>query len=290
MAAPVLAESRSFLFCPAHDARKTARVDDFGADAVVLDLEDAVPPHEKAGARGLARKALAGIVHAHAGVRSNGLDTGLALDDIAAVVSAGLDFVVVPKVTTPEDLATVDRHLGECEERAGLAPGSVALVPLIERVSAVLSVAELVKAAPARVPRLAFGLGDFALEAGIPVAMGEAMLTAKSLIVMASAAAGLARPVDGPYLTLADPDGLAADSARSHALGFGGRVVVHPPQVGPVNASYPLADHQALSRATRLVEEFEASIATGKAAMRFEGEFVDYPGYLAAKRLLARNH
>lgn len=115
------------------------------------------------------------------------------------------------------------------------------------------------------------------------------MLTAKSMIVMASAAAGLARPVDGPYVTLQDPDGLAADSARSHALGFGGRIVVHPPQVGPVNASYPLVDQEALRRAARLVEEFEAVMSTGKAAMRLDGEFVDYPGYLAAKLLLARH-
>ncbi|GAA1827348.1 CoA ester lyase [Pseudonocardia ailaonensis] len=295
MAAPVrgdarvsLAESRSFLFCPANDPRKTGRVDEFGADAVVLDLEDAVPPHEKVGAREPARRALAGIASAHAGVRSNGLDTGLALDDIAAVVTEGLDFVVVPKVGTPEDLATLDRHLGECEERAGLAPGSVALVPLVERAGAVLSVAELARAAPQRVPRLAFGLGDFSLELGVSVAMGEAVLTAKSMIVMASAAAGLARPVDGPYVTLQDPDGLAADSVRSHALGFGGRVVVHPPQVGPVNAAYPLVDVEALRRAARLVEAFEAVMATGKAAMRHDGEFVDYPGYLAAKRVLAR--
>lgn len=140
---------------------------------MVLDLEDSVPPPEKAGARELARKALAGIATAHAGVRSNALDTGLALDDIAAVVTEGLDFVVVPKVSTPEDLATLDRHLGECEERAGLAPRSVALVPLVERVSTVLSVAELARAAPDRVPRLGFGLGDFSFEAGIAIAMGE---------------------------------------------------------------------------------------------------------------------
>jgi citrate lyase subunit beta / citryl-CoA lyase len=284
---PSLADSRSFLFCPANDSRKTRRVDDFGADAVVLDLEDAVPPNQKIVARERVRAALDGVRVAHAGVRINGVGTGLALDDLAAVVSERLDFVMLPKAGKPQDVAAIDRHLSECEDRAGVEPNSVALLPLVETAAAVMSVAELARSLPDRVPRLAFGLGDFAIEAGIPIAMGEAMLTAKSMIVMASAAAGLGRPLDGPFVTLDDPDGLAADSVRSHTLGFGGRVVVHPPQVGPVNAAYRVADRRALSHAARLVGEFEAMMATGKAAMRLDGEFVDYPGYLAAKRLLA---
>jgi citrate lyase subunit beta/citryl-CoA lyase len=207
-------------------------------------------------------------------------------DDIAAVVRPELDAVMVPKIEDLETLPAVDAALAAAEERAGMAPGSVRVLALIETARGIVECERILLEAPARTVTAVFGLGDFSTELGIDLTPeATELLYARSRVVVAARAAGLRRAVDGPYLRLQDEEGLLADSARSRGLGFQGRVTVYPPQVGPVHEAYSAMAEEDVTRDRRVVEAFEEAIARG-ASIRVDGRFVDYPIYdLARERL-----
>lgn len=275
---------RTLLFAPGSEPRKLAKVGTFGADAIVLDLEDAVAEAEKTAARKLAREALPTYGNeAVAFVRVNGHQTGRMADDLRSVVCQGLDGIVVPKVETAGTLALVDQILAEEEAAAPMEVGSVRLLALIETARGVASCQEICDTAPARLLTTVFGLGDFSTDIGVDLtSAGAELLYARSRIVVAARAAGLARPLDGPYFDLSDAEGLMADSARSRGLGFQGRVTVFPPQVAPINSAYSRLPDAEVERARRLVEAFERAERDGLASIRVDSQFVDYPVYQRA--------
>jgi citrate lyase subunit beta/citryl-CoA lyase len=280
---------RTVLFAPGNEPSKLAKVASFGADVVVLDLEDAVAIAEKDAARGLVREALAALpAETSAIVRVNGPETGRLRDDIAAVVCPELACVMVPKVERPSTLVEVDRMLEDFERVGGLEPGSIGILPLVETAAGIVRCEEIAAAATDRLITLVFGLGDFTADVDIDVGPDwTELLYARSRVVVAARAAGLAPPIDGPYLALRDFDGLEADSRRSRRLGFQGRVVVYPPQVDPVRRAYSEVTSEEHSRARRVVEAFELAEAGGSASIQVDGGFVDYPIYRRALRKLA---
>jgi citrate lyase subunit beta/citryl-CoA lyase len=277
---------RTVLFAPGNEPSKLAKVASFGADVVVLDLEDAVAIAEKDAARGLVREALAALpAETSAIVRVNGPETGRLRDDIAAVVCPELACVMVPKVERPSTLVEVDRMLEDFERVGGLEPGSIGILPLVETAAGIVRCEEIAAAATDRLITLVFGLGDFTADVDIDVGPDwTELLYARSRVVVAARAAGLAPPIDGPYLALRDFDGLEADSRRSRRLGFQGRVVVYPPQVDPVRRAYSEVTSEEHSRARRVVEAFELAEAGGSASIQVDGGFVDYPIYRRAQR------
>lgn len=278
---------RSLLFAPANHPRKVERLDDFGADVIVLDLEDAVAEEEKVGARKAVVPALGRYRRAFRCVRVNDLTTDLTFDDLAAVVCADLDGVVLPKANQPEDLRVVDERLARLERDRGLEPGRIQLLPLVETAVGILRVEDIALEAPVRVPRLIFGLGDFSVDIGVAVTPhGHELLFARSKVVVASRAGRLARPLDGPYLAIHDVDGLRADTEASRGVGFVGRVVVYPGQVETANATYGGAAPEELARARQIVEAFEEAERQGSASIQVDGIFVDYPIYRRAAELL----
>lgn len=271
---------RTLLFAPANHERRVAKLPSCGADATVLDLEDAVADDEKVAARAFLAPALAVPNPGLWCVRVNGVDTGLLFDDLQAAVAPGLDAVVVPKVESAELLRIVDAQLAEHERAADLEPGSIGLFALLETARGVQRAAEIADHAPGRLRQLVFGLGDFSADIGVePSEDGLELLLARSTVVMAARAAGLPAPLDGPYLRLGDPDALAADTARSKALGLRGRVVIHPEQVEPVHRTVSLLGPTELARAEAIVSAFEEAEAQGSASIRVDGIFVDYPIY-----------
>jgi citrate lyase subunit beta/citryl-CoA lyase len=280
----VPAPLRSLLFAPADDERKLARLPQAGADAIVLDLEDAVAAGSKRRAREAAAEALAEIDFAGlTAVRVNGFATGLTAEDLEAVCLPGLDAVVLPKAESAAELAELDAILTAAEERRGISAGSIRVLPLVETAAGILAAAQIAAAGP-RLLTLVLGSGDLAADVGLGrTEDGAELLLARSTVIFAAAAAGLAPAIDGPYFDFRDAEGLRRDSARSRALGFGGRVTIHPGQLEAVHASYSSADPEHLRR---VVSAFREAEGRGVAAIEVDGSFVDYPVYRHALREL----
>lgn len=282
---------RSILFAPANHPRRAQRLTDFGADAVVLDLEDAVADTEKVGARKTVPTSLASYHDVIRCVRVNALGTGLALDDLAAIVSPSLDCVVVPKIESSAELGIFDACLQRLEEDAGFAPGRIRLLPIVETARGILRVEEIASAAIPRVITLVFGIGDYTADLGIsPSRSAAELLYPRSRIVLACRAYRLAPPVDGPVLDISDESAFREDSRRSRELGFQGRLAIHPSQVALANEVYGQLPSEELAAIQQIVESFEAAARGGSASIQIGGRFVDYPIYRQALHQLDQHH
>ena len=280
---------RSVLFAPGNHPRRARKVWDCGADTVVLDLEDAVPTADKGAARAEVVDVLSGRSGtAGAAVRVNGISSGLFEQDVAAVVGAGIEGIVLPKVQSLDDLVEADRAVLDAERAAGTADGSTWLLAIIESATAVVNVERICAEAPARLAAVALGWVDLALDIGAELSRDTSpFLYARSRLVAASRAAGLAAPIDGPWLWVDDADGLEQDSEHSRRIGFGGRIVIHPNQVDVVIGAYGLAE-QDLERHREIVHGFEAALEEGSASIQVNGQFVDYPVYERSRAELRR--
>jgi citrate lyase subunit beta/citryl-CoA lyase len=281
---------RSLLFVPGSDERKLAKVGTFGADAIVIDLEDAVADEFKTTARQTTRGAVPGYGADQAvTVRVNGAETGRLEDDIAAVVCPELDAIMVPKIEDTDTLRVADESLAAAERACGLEPGHVRVLALMETPRGIARCEEILDTAPARTLTAVFGLGDFSVALGVDLTdEGTELLYARGRVVVATRAAGLPAPIDGPYLRTDDMDGLLRDSRRSRALGFQGRVTVYPPQVDHVLQAYSELSDEEGERARQVVAAFEEAENRGVASIRVAGRFIDYPTYHLARAKLAR--
>ncbi|HXJ34768.1 MAG TPA: CoA ester lyase [Candidatus Eisenbacteria bacterium] len=271
--APEASLLRSLLFAPATKAERLAKAAISGADAVIADLEDAVAPAEKDAARGSALRWLRGPAAPAVArcLRSNGLRTPEGLRDVLALVESGAapDFLVVPKVESPQELGILD----------ALLAGPTRFLPLIETARG-LSRAERIAAHP-RVAGLLLGGADLAADLGATLDW-EALLWARSRLVQAAATAGVA-VIDVPHLVLEDGTALAAECARVRRLGFTGKLAIHPKQVAAINAAFTPAGDEVL-RARRIVDAAEAA---GGGVCVVDGKMVDAPVLRAARRTLA---
>ena len=277
--------SRSFLFCPGNHPRKVAKVFDAGADAVILDLEDAVAVSEKAATRSPVVQALGAPRPCRGYVRVNALDTGFAFGDLEAVIAPGVDGIVLPKVESATDLAKVDWLMAELEAKRGLVAGGIDLMPILETGPGIAN-ARAICAFGGRLRRVSFGAGDYASDMGLDWTRDEAEFAhARAEVVLASRTAGLEPPVDTVWVDLSDAEGLAASAARVKAMGFQGKMCIHPAQVEPVHRVFtPSADEVA--RAEKIVAAFEQAEADGSASIQVDGQFVDYPIVARARRVL----
>lgn len=271
--------ARAALFVPATRADRIPKALASGADAVIVDLEDAVAPQDKDSARAALDVALAHQHRASAAASSAGpalwvrvnagapwSDQDLALCARHAAVQA----VVVPKAESAQQM-----------QAAFEACGRKPLVALIETAEGYAR-RDDVASHPA-VKRLAFGSIDFQLDLGIS-GEGDALLVFRSGLVLASRLAGLPAPLDGVTVEVANPEVVAADAARARALGFGGKLCIHPQQVGPVNAAFSPSPAE-IDWAQRVVAACEASAG---AAVAVDGKMVDRPVLLRAQALLAQ--
>jgi citrate lyase subunit beta/citryl-CoA lyase len=279
---------RSLLFAPGNHPRRLEKVGQFGSDAIVLDLEDAVADSEKTVARAMVREALPTYDDRTAVmVRVNAAETGRTKDDIDAVVCPDLDCLVLPKVERANTLREVDAMIAAAERAAGLDAGSVKLLVLVETAKGLVRVEEICDCAPERVLTIGFGAGDFTTDLGIDMTRdGRELLYARSRVVVAARASGLRAPIDGPYLDLQDTEGLYVDTLLSRQLGFAGRVVVYPPQLEQVLPAYSDLSPEELELARNVVSAFEEAEAQGLASIQVNGRFVDYPIYHRAKKKL----
>lgn len=265
---------RSLLFAPANEPRKVAKLAGAGADAVVLDLEDAVAREHKVAARAMARDALATITGPVRCIRVNAWGTGLTPGDVAAIASPDLDIIVLPKVESPRDLARLDAAI------AAAMPGVAGprVLALIETCAGILAAAEIARASP-RLAGLVFGAGDLGKDLALPTLRGDisgALAWGRAKLVYDARAAGLPGPIDGPCLMVRDQVAMEAEARAAAALGHRGKVCIHPDQVAVANRVFsPDPDEVAFAR--RVIAAFAAAEGAGSASITVEGVFVDYP-------------
>ena len=276
---------RSFLFAPANHPRRREKAFTLGADAVILDLEDACAISEKAASRAPAIESLRAKASSLGYVRVNPLSTPFAYGDIVETVRPGLDGIVLPKVESAADITTADWLIAQLERERGLAAGSVDLMPIIESAAGVANLREIARASP-RVKRFAFGAADFTNDLGLTWTRDELELLAyRGEVVLQSRAAGLEAPIDTVWADVKDAEGFAQSAARARSLGFQGKLCIHPDQVEVVNRAFTPSDEE-VAKARRIVEAFTAAEAAGSSAIQLDGQFIDYPIMYAARRVV----
>jgi citrate lyase subunit beta/citryl-CoA lyase len=266
---------RTLLFVPGNRERMFERARDAGADALIFDLEDAVPAAEKRAARRLVRGAIPSLAKTGQTVfvRVNAIDSGQTRDDVMAVVRKGLTGVVLPKVEQPQDLRDLDVLLREAEMAHRVRPGDVRTIAIIETPRGLLRCEEIARASD-RVDALAAGGEDYSTALGVPRST-EALAHLRSTIVLV-AAAYRKQAIDTPYVDVKDAKGLAAEAAHAKAIGFKGKLVIHPGQVSAVNRIFS-PTREEVAEARRIVAAAEAGEAAGRGAVAVDGRMVDAP-------------
>lgn len=281
----------AMMYVPGSDERKLAKIDQLTPNAYIIDLEDAVAVSVKDQARSVVRSYLASYKgNQQLWLRVNGIESGLMLDDISAVVSPVTAGIVVPKVESDRTIHAVEWILDEFENKSGLTQGSIAVMPLIETVAGISQLDQIITAS-ARTVCLAFGAGDYSLDLGIEWPpqdgrMNPLVLAAKVRLVEASRTHGLLAPHDGVFPDVRDLEALAIEARASYNMGFGGKHAIHPGQIDIIRQSFAPSEKQ-LAWAHRVLEAFEESESRGVAAIQIEGRFIDYPVVHRARQIVA---
>jgi len=282
---------RSMLYVPGNSVRMAVRAATLPVDAVIFDLEDAVPLAEKETSRYLVKEFIPLIKRQgiNAFVRVNALTTSLTEEDLEAIVSKGLDGVVLPKSEDEQDLLKLDTLLFAAERRAKIPPNLVKIIPLIESAKGIINLIQIAKSSK-RIIALAFGAGDYCRDLGLDVAHVSReeveLLYARSHIVNVSKATGVLA-IDTPFL------GLLTDRVRfleevrlASMLGFNGKQCIHPSQIEPINTAFTPSSSE-IEQAKRLVQAFEEAKSRGIGAISFEGRMIDEMSYQQAKQRLS---
>ncbi len=282
---------RSLLFVPGDSERKFARARECGADALILDLEDSVAPAQKAGARVRVAKLIedGGARNWAFFVRVNALDSGLMLDDLAAVVKPGLDAILIPKVNGAADLERIGCYLDALEARAGMLQGAVKFaIVATETAKAMFALGSYAPAHP-RLIALTWGAEDLSAALGATSAREPdgawtfPYQVARAQCLFAANAAEVAA-VDTVFVDFRDAEGLERDCRLSRRDGFAGRMAIHPDQVATINRCYAPSEAE-MAHALKIVAAFEASPDAG--ALGVDGKMVDIPHLKAARKTLA---
>ncbi|HEY0282927.1 MAG TPA: CoA ester lyase, partial [Rhizomicrobium sp.] len=270
---------RSVLYMPGSNARALEKARTLPADALILDLEDAVAPDAKEAARAQVCAAVrAGFGRREVAVRINALSTPWGAKDLLAAAAAKPDAILLPKVSAPEDLHTIEQRL------AGIDP-SLALWAMVETPLAILNIATLAGAG-GRLACLVLGTNDLikdmrAVHTGDRLNLAAAL----GLSVLAARAHGLA-VIDGVYHDIADIEGFAAACAQARSFGFDGKTVIHPSQIVPCNAAFAPSPEE-VETAKRIVAAFELPENKGKGAIKLDGRMVERLHAEDARRTVA---
>jgi citrate lyase subunit beta/citryl-CoA lyase len=281
--------NRSFLFVPGDSERKLAKAEGCGADALILDLEDAVSADRIAIARGLLRDFL--LSHRERArtrlwVRINPLSSDLALADLAAVAAGAPDGILLPKTVAASDVVLLDHYLSALEASEGLAAGSISIMPVATETASGMFGLGAFAGCSKRLWGMTWGAEDLAAAVGASTnrdESGELEFTyrlARSLCILAAVAAQV-EPIDTVFTNFKDAAGLAREAHAARRAGFTGKIAIHPDQVAPINAAFtPSSDEVAYAH--RVVAAFSSGIGT----VAIDGKMLDQPHLKQARRVL----
>lgn len=278
---------RSMIFSPGNRLDMVAKGAASGADAVIIDLEDAVPAAAKEEARRNLRNLPPSGVPWY--VRVNGAETEHLWDDVVAAATGDVAGIVLPKAGDPQLLAQLDGALTALELRAGIARGSIELIPLIESAAGILSARDMCEST-SRVRTVLFGggeQGDLVTDLGCEwTPDGTALLTARSQVLLAARASGV-QPMDAVFMDFRNPGALRAECQLARRIGYVGKVAIHPSQLPVIHEVFtPTVDEVAAQR--RILELFGKAVASGSASISVDGRMVDYAVAARARSILAR--
>jgi citrate lyase subunit beta / citryl-CoA lyase len=274
---------RSVLYMPGANERALEKAKGLPADALILDLEDAVAPDAKAEARDRVCAAAAdgGYGHREVAIRANGLDTSWFADDVAAIAQAGPDALLVPKVGSVDDVRAIEDAL----EKGG-APDRTSIWAMLETPAAVLRAAEIT-ACSERLTVFVMGTNDLVKELQAEFVPGRApLLPALSWCVLAAREAGK-HILDGVFNDLDDADGFEAECRQGREFGFDGKTLIHPKQLEPCNRVFAPSDEE-VEHARAVIEAFEEAEREGRGVVTVGGRMIENLHVEQARRAVAQ--
>ena len=278
---------RSVLYVPASNAKALAKAATLACDAVVVDLEDAVAPAEKVGARAALETwfAARGTAGRQVVVRINALSSEWGEADLALAARLEPDGILLPKVDTPREVL----EAGDALDEAGVSD-TVKLWAMIETPRAVLNIghiAELGRDPAARLAAFVVGTNDLARDTGVSVRPDRRWLASWLMQIVLAARAGGVAVLDGVYNDFRDADGFARECAEAAAMGFDGKTLIHPSQIGAANAAFsPSAE--ALSEAEAIVAAFARPENAGRGVIQVGGRMTEILHLAQAEDLIRR--
>lgn len=279
---------RSMLFTPGNRHDLIEKAIRSGTDAVIVDLEDAVPVDSKV----TARDDLADLPDSDVPlyVRVNGAETEFLWGDVVAAGQADVAGIVLPKAEDPDLLHRISGALTALELADGREPGGIEIVPLIESAKGVRD-ADALLAADDRVTSVLFGSGeqgDLVADLGCEwTPEGTGLLYARSAVLLAARAAGITQPMDAVFMDFRNNDALRVECELAKRVGYVGKVAIHPGQVPVIHEVFtPTAEEAAYQR--KIVEAFDAAVASGSASISVDGRMVDYAVARVARGILER--
>jgi citrate lyase subunit beta/citryl-CoA lyase len=275
---------RSLLFMPGSNARALEKARNLPADGIILDLEDSVAPDAKAKARDQIAEAITakGFGKREVLIRINALDTPWWIDDIAMAGKVAPDGIVVPKVSSVEDLAAISGRLGGTDS-------SIQVWAMIETARAVLHAEQLAAASRDPGMRLAgfmFGPNDISRETRIRMQPGRALMLPMFIhCILATRMYGL-EILDGPYSDISNIDGFGQECTQGRDLGFDGKTLIHPSQIEACNAIFTPPDEE-VAQARKIIAAFELPENASRGAIQLDGRMVERLHAEMAKRTIA---
>jgi citrate lyase subunit beta / citryl-CoA lyase len=276
---------RSVLYMPGSNARALEKAKTLPADCLILDFEDAVAPDAKAEARQQVTQAVTagGFGSREVVIRINGLDTAWGADDLAAAVAARPDAILVPKVSSPEQLHAIGNRLTDLK-----ADQKIRLWAMMETPLAMLNAGAIAAARDAgtRLAAFVMGTNDLAKETRAQIVPGRAPMLPWLMICVAAARAHAIDILDGVYNNLSDAEGFVRECAEAHSMGFDGKTLIHPNQIGPCNAAFsPSAEE--ITQAKKIIAAFELPENRGKGVVQLDGRMVERMHADMAQRTVA---
>lgn len=265
---------RSVLYMPGSNARALEKARTLPADVVILDLEDAVAPDAKETARAQVAAAVTqgGFGHREVVVRINGLDTAWGDADLKTLAPTGADVILIPKVNAGADLVASGKAIA-----AAGAPDRTAVWAMMETPLAMLNAGGIAAAATDRTTRLTgfvMGTNDLAKETGARIVPGRAPMNAWLMMSLAAARAHGLAILDGVWNEIADEEGFARECAEARDMGFDGKTLIHPSQIGPCNAAFSPAEKE-VAWARTIIAAFDRPENAAKGAIQVEGRMVE---------------
>ena len=268
---------RTVLSVPGNRENMLEKSKHIHADVILLDLEDSVPPEEKARARSIVKNWIPKIAGngSKVYVRINPIEGGLAQDDLGAVIIRGIDGISQPKPSTGQDIRKVAEMLTRLEKERGLPEGQVRMMPWIETSLGLINAYDIASSSP-RINGVIFGANDLVLETGmIRSKEGYELLYPRTKIVIAARAAGVSA-IDTPYNNFKDDKGLIRETNLARKLGFSGKFAIHPSQIDIVNRIFRPTEEE-IAYAKKVVAAFEEARAKGFASASLDGKMIDIP-------------
>lgn len=277
---------RTMLFIPGNSPAMLINADIHQADAIILDLEDAVSPLEKDAARILVRNAIEHLKYRGTEliVRINPLGTDYIQEDLETIVPLSPSLIMPTKVAGSDDIKRVDAMITAIETAHGMAPGTVGLIPLLETAEGVENAFQIAKASP-RVKAIFLGAEDLTSDLqAIRSKPSEEILWARGRMVMAARAAGI-DVYDTPFTDVNDDEGTEKDALFARSMGFTGKAAISPRHVPIINTVFSPSEKEILY-AKEVLAVIEEAKRLGKGAISLRGKMIDKPIVDRAKRVL----